>query len=52
MLWIRKIYDWTLAWAESAYSSLALFVLAIVEASFFIIPPDNKLSRIQLYRLP
>ena len=40
MLWIRKIYDWTLAWAESAYASLALFVLAVVEASFFIIPPD------------
>ena len=40
MLWIRKVYDWTLAWAESAYASLALFFLALIEASFFIIPPD------------
>ena len=40
MSWIRKIYDWTLAWAESTYSSFALFVLAVIEASFFIIPPD------------
>ncbi len=40
MIWIRKLYDWTLAWAESAYASLALFCLALIEASFFIIPPD------------
>ena len=40
MLWIRKVYDWTLAWAESAYASVALFFLALIEASFFIIPPD------------
>ena len=40
MLWIRKVYEWTLAWAESAYASVALFFLAVVEASFFIIPPD------------
>ena len=40
MRWIRKVYEWTLAWAESAYASVALFFLAVVEASFFIIPPD------------
>ena len=40
MLWIRKVYDWTLAWAESAYASVALFFFAFIEASFFIIPPD------------
>lgn len=40
MKWIKKIYDWTLSWAESPYSMLALFFLAFIEASFFIIPPD------------
>lgn len=37
---IRRIYDWTLAWSESKFSAIALFFLAIIEASFFIIPPD------------
>ena len=38
--WIRRIYDWVLSWAESPYGALALFVLAFVEASFFLVPPD------------
>jgi membrane protein YqaA with SNARE-associated domain len=38
--WVRRLYDWVLSWAESPYGALALFVLAFVEASFFIIPPD------------
>jgi len=38
--WIRRLYDWVLGWAESPYGSLALFVLAFVEASFFLVPPD------------
>jgi membrane protein YqaA with SNARE-associated domain len=29
-----------LGWAESPYGSTALFVLAFIEASFFIVPPD------------
>lgn len=37
---VRRLYDWVLAWAESPYGSLALFVLAFVEASFFLVPPD------------
>lgn len=37
---LRKLYHWTLSWAESSMGPWALFVLAIVEASFFIIPPD------------
>lgn len=40
MKFIRRIYDWTLAWSESRFSAVALFFLAIIEASFFIIPPD------------
>lgn len=37
---IRKLYDWTLAWSDSKYATLALFFIAVIEASFFIIPPD------------
>lgn len=40
MQWIRRIYDWTLSWAETPYSTWALFILAFAEASFFPIPPD------------
>ncbi len=38
--WIRRVYDWVLGWADSPYGSAALFVLALIEASFFLIPPD------------
>ncbi len=38
--WIRRTYDWVLGWADSPYGSLALFILAFVEASFFLVPPD------------
>jgi membrane protein YqaA with SNARE-associated domain len=38
--WARRLYDWVLGWADSPYGALALFVLAFVEASFFIVPPD------------
>ena len=37
---IRRIYDWILSWAETPWGSVALFLLALTEASFFIVPPD------------
>lgn len=37
---IRRMYDWVLRWADSKHSSIALFILAFAEASFFPIPPD------------
>jgi membrane protein YqaA with SNARE-associated domain len=40
MKFVRNIYDWVLAWAESKYGPLALFILAFAESSFFPIPPD------------
>ncbi|MDR0521214.1 MAG: DedA family protein [Planctomycetaceae bacterium] len=40
MKFIRKLYDWTLSWAETRYGSPALFVMAFAESSFFPIPPD------------
>ena len=38
--WIRRLYDWVLAWADTPYAMPALFVLAFAESSFFPIPPD------------
>ncbi len=39
-LWVRRLYDWVLRWAETPYGSWALLVLAFCESSFFPIPPD------------
>jgi membrane protein YqaA with SNARE-associated domain len=40
---LRKLYDWVLHWAETPYGSVALFILAFAEASFFPVPPDALL---------
>ena len=37
---IRKTYNWVLHWAETPYGTLALFLLAFAESSFFPVPPD------------
>ena len=37
---VRRLYDWVLNWAHSPYGTVALFVLAFTESSFFPIPPD------------
>ena len=48
--WIRRLYDWVLSWADSRYGALALFILAFVEASFFLIPPDVLLIALAVGR--
>jgi len=45
---LRKLYDWVLHWAETPYGSLALFLLAFAEASFFPVPPDALLIALAL----
>lgn len=40
MLFLRKLYDWVLHWADTPYGVPALFVLALAESSFFPVPPD------------
>lgn len=40
---VRRLYDWTLRWAQRPWGGLALFLIAIVEASVFPIPPDALL---------
>ncbi|RME95080.1 MAG: DedA family protein [Verrucomicrobia bacterium] len=37
---LRRLYDWTLSWAERPGGAWALFFLALAESSFFPIPPD------------
>ncbi len=45
---IRNLYDWVLGWAKTPYGSVALFVLAFSESSFFPIPPDVLLIALAL----
>jgi membrane protein YqaA with SNARE-associated domain len=45
---LRKLYDWVLHWSQTPYGSIALFVLAFTESSFFPIPPDALLIALVL----
>ena len=36
----KQMYDWVLSWGKSPFATLALFILAFIESSFFPIPPD------------
>ncbi len=37
---LRRMYDWTLSWAEHPAGAWALFFIALLESSIFPIPPD------------
>jgi membrane protein YqaA with SNARE-associated domain len=37
---LRRLYDWTLHWADTPYGPAALFIMSFAESSFFPIPPD------------
>ncbi len=37
---LKRLYNWTISWAETPYSMIALIVIAFAESSFFPIPPD------------
>ena len=37
---LRRLYDWVLHWAATPHGTVALFLLAFAESSFFPIPPD------------
>lgn len=45
---IRRMYLWTIGWAETPYAGWALFVLAFSGSSFFPIPPDVLLIAMAL----
>ncbi|MFA4943492.1 MAG: YqaA family protein [Lentisphaeria bacterium] len=42
--WLRRLYDWTLHWADTPYGLPALALLSFAESSFFPVPPDVLLS--------
>lgn len=44
--WLRQLYDWTMHWADTPQSLVALFLIAFAESSFFPIPPDVLLIAI------
>jgi membrane protein YqaA with SNARE-associated domain len=44
--WLRGLYDWTMHWADTPQSLVALLVIAFAESSFFPIPPDVLLIAI------
>ena len=37
---IRKLYDWTLSFAQTKYALWILILVAFAESSFFPIPPE------------
>jgi membrane protein YqaA with SNARE-associated domain len=43
---LRRLYDWTIHWANTPQAIPALFLIAFVESSFFPIPPDVLLLAI------
>ena len=45
---IRRLYDWSLSWADHPQAVVALFFLSVAESSFFPIPPDVLLLALAL----
>ncbi len=37
---LRRLYDWTVHWAERPSGAWALFCIAVIESSVFPVPPD------------
>jgi membrane protein YqaA with SNARE-associated domain len=37
---LRRLYNWTISWAERPGGAWALFFIAVVESSVFPVPPD------------
>lgn len=47
---VGRLYWWVLSWAHTPYGAPALFILAVVESSFFPIPPDPLLLALGISR--
>ena len=48
MSWLRKLYDWVLTLADSAYGTITLFIVSFTESSFLPIPADPLLIALGL----
>ena len=40
IVWMKKLYNWTMHWSKTKKAPYALFAIAFMESSFFPIPPD------------
>lgn len=47
-LYLKRLYDWVLHWADTPYGVPALFLIAFAESSFFPAPPDVLLIALAL----
>jgi len=47
---LRRLYNWTLKFAETRYAVWALFAVALAESVFFPIPPDVLLIALSIAR--
>jgi membrane protein YqaA with SNARE-associated domain len=47
---MKRLYQWTVHWAETPYGLMALALLAFAESSFFPIPPDVLLIALVMLR--
>ena len=45
---LRRLYEWVLHWADTRFGSVALFINAFAESSFFPIPPDPLLMALSI----
>jgi membrane protein YqaA with SNARE-associated domain len=48
--WLRRLYDWTLSWADTRWGPGVLGGLSFAESSVFPIPPDPLLMALTLGR--
>jgi len=45
---IHDLIQWTIHWAQTDYGTIALFIIAFAESSFFPIPPDVLLIALSI----
>lgn len=50
IVYLKRLYQWVLHWADTPYGTPALFFLSLAESSFFPIPPDVLLIVLCLSR--
>ena len=48
----RRLYEWTIHWAQTPRATQALALIAFAESSFFPVPPDVLLIAMCLAQQP
>ncbi|MCX7704500.1 MAG: DedA family protein, partial [Planctomycetota bacterium] len=47
---LKRLYLWTLSFAETKYAAWSLFIVAVIESIFFPVPPDAILVPLSIAR--